>query len=138
MTDFKSNTEVEIGTERSFGIVFAAVFIIIAFWPTLFHDGAIRLWAITIAVVFAALGIFTPRLLKPVNRIWFHFGNLLGKIVAPIVMGLIFFVTVTPIGLIRRVFVKDPLNEEFDPEAQTYWITKEKDSPVATSMRQQF
>lgn len=125
-----------MGSERSFGIVFAIVFAIIALWPLVFHGGGIRLWAAAIAVAFLVIGFAAPHLLKPLNRLWFLFGLLLSKIISPIVMGIIFFVTVTPIGLIRRMKNPDPLNQNFDSAAESYWLVRDKDTK--TSMRKQF
>lgn len=136
MSDVTSHTEVEMGSERSFGIVFAVVFGIIALWPLVFHGGPVRLWATAIAVAFLVIAFAAPQLLKPLNRLWFLFGMLLSKIVSPIVMGIIFFATVTPIGLIRRIRNPDPLNQAFDKDAESYWIIR--DSSDMTSMRKQY
>ena len=137
MSDVASHSEVEIGSERSFGFVFAAVFAIIAFWPVIFSDGSVRIWAIVCALAFAVVAVFAPRFLAPLNKIWFKFGMLLGSIVAPIVMGLIFVLTVIPIGYLRRLKNPDPLNQRFDPDAETYWVTRSKDQ-APTSMTKQF
>lgn len=136
MSDVASHTEVEMGSERSFGIVFAVVFAIIAFWPVLFHGGSVRLWALAVAAVFLVVAFAAPQVLKPLNRLWFLFGLLLSKIISPIVMGIIFFVTVTPIGLIRRMKNPDPLNQAFDADAPSYWITR--DASAQTTMKKQF
>jgi len=136
MTDVTAHTEVEVGSERSFGIVFAVVLAIIAFWPLVFHGNSVRLWALAVAATFLILAFAAPQVLKPLNQIWFKFGMLLSKIIAPIVMGLIFFITVTPIGLIRRMKDPDPLNQAFDKDAESYWIVREASS--RTSMRKQF
>ncbi len=136
MSDIASHSKVEIGSERSFGLVFAAVFMIIALWPLVIHGNPVRLWAIAIAAVFLAAAFFAQPLLKPLNKIWFKFGMLLSMIVSPIVMGIIFFVTVTPIGLIRRLKNPDPLKQKFDGDADSYWIVREASS--SDSMRKQF
>ena len=136
MSDVTAHTEVEVGSERSFGIVFAVVFAIIAFWSLVFHGGSVRLWALAIAAIFLVLAFAAPHVLKPLNLLWFKFGMLLSKIVAPIVMGLIFFITVTPIGLIRRMKDPDPLRQAFDKDAESYWIVRDADS--LTSMRKQY
>ena len=135
MTDVTSHTEIELGSEKSFGIVFAVVFTVIALWPLL-HGNGVRFWALVVAAVFLAVAFFRPQVLRPLNRLWFKFGILLSMIISPIVMGIIFFVTVTPIGLIRRIKNPDPLNQNFDPEAESYWITR--DASSMTSMRKQF
>ena len=138
MSDVASHTEIEIGSNKSFGLVFAAVFAIIAFWPLVFHGNSPRIWALIIAAVFLALTFLAPQILTPLNRLWFKFGLLLSKIITPIVMGLIFFVTVVPIGLIRRIRNPDPLNQKFDPDADSYWIQRDPEMDKQTSMRKQF
>ena len=136
MSDVTSHTEVEMGSEKGFGIVFAVVFLIIALWPLVFHGNPVRLWALAVAAAFLAIAFFAPKILAPLNKVWFKFGMLLSMIVSPIVMGIIFFVTVTPIGLIRRIKHPDPLNQNFDPQADSYWITRDADS--MHSMRKQY
>ena len=136
MSDVTAHTEVEMGSERSFGIVFAVVFAIIAVWPLVFHGGSVRLWALAVAAVFLVIAFAAPHVLKPLNRLWFRFGMLLSRIISPIVMGIIFFITVTPIGLIRRIKNPDPLNQAFDKDAESYWIVR--DAASLTSMRKQY
>ena len=138
MSDVSSHTEVEMGSEKSFGLVFAVVFAIIALWPTVFHGNSPRIWALIVAAIFLVLAFVAPQVLKPLNKLWFKFGMLLSKIMAPIVMGIIFFITVTPIGLIRRMKNPDPLNQKFDAEADTYWIARDEEMAKQTSMRKQF
>lgn len=138
MSDISSHTEVEMGSEKSFGLVFAGVFTVIAFWPLLFHGGSVRIIWLLGALGFLLVSFLAPHLLKPLNRLWFKFGLLLSKIVSPIVMGIIFFVTVTPIGLIRRMKNPDPLNQAFDAEAESYWIVRDTAEQAPTSMRKQF
>ena len=102
-----------MGSNRSFGVVFSVVFLIISFWP-LFTEGTIRIWAIFIAILFLLISYFKPDVLYPLNKIWFKFGLLLGSIVSPIVMGIVFFIIVTPIGLIMRIIGKDLLNKKIN------------------------
>ena len=137
MQELEEHTEIKVGSERSFGLVFAAVFLIIALFPLL-GDGGVRLWSVGVAAVFAGLGLFLPKSLTPLNKLWFRFGLLLNKVVSPIVMGILFFLTVTPIGLIRRLFVKDPLNQRLDPDAKSYWIEVDREQAAQTSMKNQF
>ncbi|WP_146346602.1 SxtJ family membrane protein [Phaeobacter marinintestinus] len=137
MSELKGNTEVRMGSDKSFGYVFAAVFAIIALFP-LWGGGSPRWWALAIAAVFAVLAVVKPDLLNPLNRLWFKFGMLLSLIVSPIVMGILFFVTVTPIGLIFQAVKKDPLNQKFDPDVDSYWIDITKQDTAETSMRNQF
>ncbi len=125
------------GSERGFGIVFAVVFTIIGVWP-LMDGGPIRLWALAGAGVFLAAGLFLPVLLRPLNRLWFLFGLALHKVMSPLVMGLLFYLTVTPIALIMRMVGKDPLNRQFDARAKSYWVEREPPGPAPETMRQQF
>jgi predicted membrane metal-binding protein len=125
------------GSERGFGIVFAVVFAVVGLWPLL--DGEpVRAWALVLAAGFLGTGFFAPGLLKPLNRIWFLFGLALHKIVSPLVMGLLFFLTVTPMALILRALGKDPLRRKFDPDAKSYWIERNPPGPAPETMRRQF
>ncbi len=113
---------IKISSNRSFGIVFFIVFFVIAVYPLLNQD-EIRLWSLTISLIFLILGTINSKILLPLNKLWFRFGILLGKIVSPIIMGIIFFLVVTPIGLIMRLFNKDLLKLKYNND-QTYWIKK--------------
>ena len=130
----KSYFKIKGGTERSFGLVFAAVFTIIGFYP-LWYNENIHLWACIIAFIFLFFGIFFPKILIVPNKLWFKLGLLLGAIVAPIVMGMIFFLTVTPIGIIMRLFGKDITNQKIKKTAKSYWIKRKK---TVSSMKNQF
>ena len=125
--------EIKIGSNRSFGIVFFIVFLIIAIYPFL-NQGELRLWSLIISITFLILGLLNSKLLSPLNKIWFKFGIFLGKIVSPLVMGLIFFFVVTPIGILMRILNKDLLNLKFNKKS-TYWI--EKNDPKS-KMKNQF
>ena len=129
--------ETEAGSERGFGIVFAVVFTVVGLWPLL-DGGPPRAWAMALAAGFLAAGIFVPKTLKPLNRVWYLFGMALHKVVNPLVMGLVFFLTVTPMALILRALGKDPLRRKFDPDAKTYWIERHPPGPAPETMRQQF
>ena len=98
--------DIKISSNRNFGIVFFIVFLIIALYPLIFNEN-IRLWSLIISLVFLILGLINSKILTPLNKIWFKFGILLGNIIAPIVMGIVFFLVVTPTGLIMRFFRKD-------------------------------
>ena len=135
--DFAREEEVKAGSERSLGIVFAAVFAIVGLFP-LWDGGAVRLWALIVAGVFLALALIAPALLGPLNRLWFRFGMLLNRIVSPLVIGLLFFLTVTPMALIMRVAGKDPLRLRFDKAAESYWIPRDPPGPDPQTMRNQF
>ena len=123
----------KISSNRSFGILFSIVFAIIAFWPII-NGNPLRLWSIPISVIFLVLGLLNSKLLNPLNIVWVKFGELLGIIIAPIVMAIIYFIIVTPIGLFMRLIGKDLLNIKF-VEANTYWIKREK---KVGSMKKQF
>tara|TARA_A100001015_G_scaffold312719_1_gene418460 strand:+ start:2383 stop:2769 length:387 start_codon:yes stop_codon:yes gene_type:complete len=113
---------IRIGSNRSFGIVFFIVFFIIGLWPLL-NENEVRIWAVLISLVFLILGILNSKILTPLNKVWFKFGIFLGNFVAPIVMGFIYFLVVTPTGILVRVFKKDLLNLKKSKE-RTYWIEK--------------
>ena len=125
--------DVKIGSNRSFGIVFFVFFLIIAIYP-LINDGELRLWSLFISIVFLFLGLVNSKILNPFNKLWFKFGIFLGKIISPLVMGIIFFLVVTPIGLLMRLLNKDLLNLRFNNNG-SYWI--EKTEPKS-KMKNQF
>lgn len=123
MVDTTAYHEAKGGSDRGFGIVFAVVFAIIACWPLL-HGGGIRLWALGIGAAFLAVALINPGILAIPNRLWLKFGLLLGAIVAPIVMILVFFVVVTPMALVMRAIGRDPLRRKIDPNETSYWIRR--------------
>ena len=125
--------DIKISSNRSFGIVFCVVFLIISFYPII-NDENIRLWSLLTSFVFLILGILNSRALTPLNWLWFKFGILLGTIISPIIMGIIFFFVVTPIGLLMKLFKKDTLNRKFNNK-KSYWI--EKTEPKS-KMKNQF
>tara|TARA_B110000259_G_scaffold175672_1_gene211076 strand:+ start:86 stop:469 length:384 start_codon:yes stop_codon:yes gene_type:complete len=125
--------DIKIGSNRSFGIVFFVVFLIIAFYPIV-NDGTLRVWALIISLVFIGLGLLNSRILTPLNKIWFKFGIFLGKIVSPAVMGLIFFLVLTPTGMFMRIIKKNFLNLKFD-DSKSYWIKKDE---LKSKMKNQF
>lgn len=134
MSDHQANVDVEIGSERGFGFVFTAVFLIIALWP-LWGGGSVRWIPLVIAGAILAATFLAPQVLTKPNRLWFKFGMLLGAIVAPIVMFLVFITTFVPFGLVARLLGKDLLSEKLDSSAESYWVVR-KDQPG--SMKQQF
>ena len=125
--------DIKISSNRSFGIVFFVVFLLIALYPFTF-GGEIRLWSLIISLIFLILGLFNSTILSPLNKIWFKFGLFLGKIVSPLIMGIIFFLVVTPIGFIMRLLGKDVLNLKYNKN-KSYWI--EKNGPKS-KMKNQF
>ena len=125
--------DIKIGSNRSFGIVFFVVFLIIATYP-LINGDELRLWSLIISIVFLFLGLVNSKILNPLNKLWFKFGIFLGKIISPLVMGIIFFLVVTPIGLLMRLLNKDLLKLKFNSNS-SYWI--EKNEPKS-KMKNQF
>ena len=115
--------DIKISTNRSFGVVFFVVFLLIAIYP-LTHSGDIRIWSAIISFIFLVLGLLNSRILTPLNKIWFKFGIILGKIISPVIMAIIFFLVVTPTGLIMRILRKDILNLKYN-QNKSYWIEKE-------------
>jgi len=131
--NFMKNNEIKISSNKSFGIVFAIVFFLIALWPIIKSDD-IRIWSLIVSIIFLILGIMNSSILTPLNKIWFRFGIFLGNLIAPVVMGIIFFFVVTPIGLIMRLLGRDLIKLKKNNE-NSYWIEK-KDAE--SSMRKQF
>ena len=125
--------KIKLPTNRNFGIVFFVVFLIIAIWPIL-NENDIRLWSLIISLIFLILGIANSKLLTPLNKIWFKFGIFLGKIVSPLVMSIIFFLLVTPIGILMRLFKKDLLNLKYNSK-KSYWIEKNE---IKSKFKNQF
>ena len=125
--------DVKISSNRGFGIVFFIVFLLIALYP-LTNSGEIRIWSVIISAIFLFLGLLNSKILSPLNKVWFKFGIFLGKIISPLIMGIIFFLVVTPIGLLMRLIGKDLLNLKYN-KRQSYWI--EKNGPKS-KMKNQF
>ena len=125
--------KIKKSSNKSFGIVFFIVFLLIAFYP-LINQGDIRIWSVVISLLFLILGIINSKILTPLNKVWFKFGIFLGKIISPIIMGIIFFLVVTPIAFLMRILNKDLLNLKFNKKS-SYWI--EKTDPKST-MKNQF
>ena len=125
--------DIKIGSNKSFGLVFFLVFLLISFYP-LINNENIRLWSLVVSLIFLILGVLNSNFLSPFNKLWFKFGILLGRIISPIIMGIIFFLVVTPIGIIMRLLGKDVLNLKFK-DYKSYWI--EKTGPKS-KMKNQF
>ena len=123
----------KISSNRSFGILFFIVFLLIAIWP-IFNGETFRLWALVRSTMFLILGLLNSRILTPLNKAWVKFGELLGMVIAPIVMAIIYFIIITPIGLLMRLLGKDLLNMKFNKN-KSYWIKREKN---IGSMKKQF
>ena len=114
--------KIKISSNRSFGIVFCVFFLIVSLYP-LINEEPIRYWSLIVSIIFLILGILNSNILSPLNKAWFKFGLFLGKIVSPIVMGIVFFAVVTPIALILKIMGKDLLNLK-KSKINSYWITK--------------
>ncbi len=118
---------------KSFGILFFIVFLLIAIWPVL-ESESIRVWSLAISIIFLVLGIINSKILSPLKKGWIKLGEILGKVVAPVVMGFIYFVVITPIGVLMRLFGKDLLNIKFNKN-KSYWIKRDKN---INTMKRQF
>ena len=127
------NTEIKIGSNKSFGIVFFIVFLLIAIYPLINND-ELRIWSLVVSIIFLILGLINSKVLTPLNKLLFKFGLLLGKVISPLIMGIIFFLVVTPTALIMRIIGKDLLNLKFNNK-KSYWI--EKTGPKS-KMKNQF
>ena len=125
--------EIKISSNKSFGIVFFLVFLLIALYP-LINNGEVRIWSLITSIIFLILGLLNSKFLNPLNKVWTKFGITLGKIISPLVMGIIFFLVVTPTGLIMKLLRKDILNLKYN-QNKSYWI--EKKAPKS-KMKNQF
>ena len=128
-----NSKDIKIGSNKSFGIVFAVVFSLIALWPLL-KGNEIRLWSLIISIIFLTLGLLNSRILTPLNKLWFKLGILLGNFIAPIIMGIIFFFVVTPTGIIMKLLRKDLIKLKKNND-DSYWIEKKE---IKSSMKNQF
>lgn len=135
--DLTREEEIEGSSDRSFGLVFAAVFLLVGGLPVL-HGGHIRWWALGVSAAFAVIALVIPSILAVPNRLWMKFGLLLAKIVSPIALGILFYLVFTPIGLVMRLSGKDPMRLKADPNAKSYWIDREPPGPPPQSMTNQF
>tara|TARA_A100001011_G_scaffold196257_1_gene204533 strand:+ start:237 stop:626 length:390 start_codon:yes stop_codon:yes gene_type:complete len=125
--------DIKIGSNKSFGIVFFIVFLLIGLWPIL-KENEIRIWSVLFSFIFLILGLLNSKALTPLNKLWFRFGILLGNFIAPIIMGIVFFLVVTPTGLLMKLFKKDLINLKKNNE-KTYWIDKKE---LSSNMKNQF
>ena len=134
MSEITSNIPTEKSSEKSFGVIFSIVFLIVSLYPLINSEG-LRIWALVVSTIFFLLAFVAPKVLVLPNKLWFKFGLLLGSIIAPIVMALVYFVTVLPTGLIMRFLGKDLLKQKLDRNAKSYWIKRIE--PIG-SMKNQF
>src|SRR5712672_4247379 len=129
--------EVKSSSDRSFGFVFSAIFALVAAWPAVF-GGGLRLWALALAIAFLAAALAYPRILHPLNWLWFKIGMLLHHVVTPIVMGLIFCFGVVPTALVMRMRRKDPLRIDGHRRGETTWVVRSPPGPAPDSMKRLF
>ncbi|MBU1222361.1 MAG: hypothetical protein KKA22_04290 [Gammaproteobacteria bacterium] len=135
--DLSRAQTVKASSDRFFGLTFFAVFLIIALWPLL-AQGAVRPVALGIALAFLAASLAAPAWLAPLNRLWLKFGELLHRITSPIILGIMFFGVITPVGFLMRLAGKDLLRMKFDRDCTSYWIRREPPGPDKTSLKRQF
>ena len=134
MIEIKQNINAKQGSDKGFGYVFSIIFLLIGSYPLL-HGEVFKLWFMVLAFVFMMIALLKPSLFKWPNYLWFRFGILLGKVVSPVVMALIFFLVIFPTGLALRLFKKDILGLKIDKNKKTYWV--HRDQPMQ-SMKNQF
>ena len=134
MLETTSHISTEQSSPKSFGIVFSIVFLIVALYP-LINSGGLRIWALSVSIIFLFIAYVAPKILNLPNKLWFKFGILLGSIIAPIVMALVYFSTVLPTGLIMRLLGKDLLKQKLDKNSKSYWIERKESMG---SMKNQF
>ena len=128
-----NKNKIKISSNKSFGLVFFGFFLIISLFPLLGNEG-IRIWSLIISIIFLILGLLNSPILFPLNKIWFKFGILLGNFISPVVMGIIFFIVVTPTSFIMRALGKDILNLKKN-DKKSYWIERSK---IKSKMKNQF
>ena len=127
--------KIKINSNKSFGLVFFVIFLIVSLYPLL-NQESIRVWSLIISFIFLFLGILNSILLSPLNYIWFKFGLFLGKFISPLVMGIVYFIVVFPTFLLIKLFKKNYLNLKYDNSKESYWITNESDEDK--NMKNQF
>ena len=132
-----SHKKVVMGSNRSFGLVFCVVFIVVALLPAV-HGAPIRWWALGVAGAFFAAAVLAPRVLTPLNRVWFALGLVLHRVVNPVIMAVMFYGAILPMALLLRVLGKDLLRLKREPNAASYWIARDPPGPAPGSMTKQF
>jgi len=135
--DFSRLDQQQGSSDRSFGLVFALFFLMLALWPA-FHHRSPRWWALAVSAVFLLLALARPSVLGPLNRVWTWLARVLNKIVNPVVTAALFYLVFTPVGLLMRLTGGDSLRLRFSPDAKTYWIEKQPPGPPPETMARQF
>jgi hypothetical protein len=136
--NFQRQEKIKGSSDRSFGLIFAAVFALAAFLPLLRSPHQPRWWAAAIALVFVLCAVLWPKRLAPLNRLWLKFGLLLHAVVSPVVLAVLFYVAIVTVGLLKRVFGNDSLRLKADRAVNTYWVTRDPSASALSSMKQQF
>ncbi len=134
---YGAREELPLPSERSFGITFCVVFAIFAL-ISVWRGGTWWPWLGGIAAVFGVAGLIAPALLRPLNKLWFKFGLLLHKVMTPLIMGILFYLLITPVGLLMRLSGKDPMRMKGGDDAETYWIDREPIPAGGDHMKNQF
>lgn len=136
--NFQRQEKIKGSSDRSFGLIFAAVFALAAFLPLLRAPHQPRWWAAVIAIAFALVAVLWPKRLTVLNRLWLQFGLLLHAVTGPVVLALLFYGAIVPVGMLKRMFGKDSLRLQADRAADTYWIIRDPSESVLSSMKRQF
>ncbi len=139
MSEHGAHRQVEMGSDRNFGLVFAAFFALVGLLPFATGHGGVRWWALLLAAGFLVVALVASRWLAPLNRVWFRFGLLLGKIVSPLLLSLVFFVVVTPLALVARTMGRDILQTRREArQRNSHWVARIHDPEHPSSMRNQY
>jgi hypothetical protein len=133
----RRHEKIKTGSDRAFGLVFAIAFAIIGLWP-LIDSGGARIWSLVVAGVFLVISLAVPKVLAPLNKLWTKFGLLLGRVVSPLAMGVVYFLAVVPMGLLMRALGKDLLKLRWNPGADSYWEVRDPPGPPPETMKNQF
>jgi hypothetical protein len=134
---YERHEDVHGSSNRALGLVFAAVFLIIALFPW-FFGGPIRMWSVIVSGGFTAIALLLPRLLTPLNRFWTRLGLVLQRVVSPVILGIMFFLVFTPMGFVMRLLGKDPLRLRFDRQLASYWVERTPPGPKPDTLSDQF
>ena len=135
--DLNREQQIEASSDRNFGLVFAAVFIVVGALPLL-HGESIRWWSFVVSAIFGGVALVRPSLLAGLNRLWTRLGLLLSKVISPIALGVLFYAALTPVGILMRLTGKDPLRLKRDAGLDSYWIARQPPGPPPDSMTNQF
>jgi len=135
--DFNREEQIKGSSNRSFGLVFAVVFFLIGLLP-LVGSGPVRLWSLGLGGAFLVVSFLCSQILQPLNRLWTKFGLLLNKVISPVMLAALFFLVVTPTGLLMRLFSGNPLKPRFDRKADTYWVKRDPPGPKPETLSDQF